>query len=150
MPHSKTKGREIKSVLFEKYILCEEGFGNLYDERGECTGFQLQLRLPYYRGVRFALIDDIQISVDGITYPRESITVTLDGETYTLDEMLTMADYYWRFGQIGTVTVHCRKDFERMIGPDSNRVQVRVGLRVSYCNFSVATAKMVRRTVNHG
>lgn len=35
-------------MLFEKYIICEEGFGNLYDEKGECTGFQLKVRLPYY------------------------------------------------------------------------------------------------------
>ena len=50
-------------MLFEKYIICEDGFGNLYDEKGECTGFQLKVRLPYYRGVRLSLIDDLRITV---------------------------------------------------------------------------------------
>ena len=77
-------------MLFEKYIICEEGFGNLYDEKGECTGFQLKLRLPYYRSVRLSLIDDLKIRVDGKLYPRESITVTLGEDTFTLDQMLTM------------------------------------------------------------
>ena len=67
-------------MLFEKYIICEDGFGNLYDEKGECTGFQLKVRLPYYRGVRLSLIDDLRITVDGKTYPRSSITVTLGRE----------------------------------------------------------------------
>ena len=59
-------------MLFEKYIICEDGFGNLYDEKGECTGFQLKVRLPYYRGVRLSLIDDLRITVDGKTYPLSS------------------------------------------------------------------------------
>ena len=53
LAESKLTGRSANKVLFEKYIICEDGFGNLYDEKGECTGFQLKVRLPYYRGVRF-------------------------------------------------------------------------------------------------
>ena len=137
-------------MLFEKYIICEDGFGNLYDEKGECTGFQLKVRLPYYRGVRLSLIDDLRITVDGKTYPRSSITVTLGVDTFTLDQMLTMWNYYWKFGQIGTVTVHCTKDLERMISSDCNKVEVGIDLRIAYADFNVNTSKMVRRTVNHG
>ena len=137
-------------MLFEKYIICEDGFGNLYDEKGEGTGFQLKVRLPYYRGVRLSLIDDLRITVDGKTYPRSSITVTLGVDTFTLDQMLTMWNYYWKFGQIGTVTVHCTKDFERMISSDCNKVEVGIDLRIAYADFNVNTSKMVRRTVNHG
>ena len=47
LAESKLTGRSANKVLFEKYIICEDGFGNLYDEKGECTGFQLKVRLPY-------------------------------------------------------------------------------------------------------
>ena len=110
----------------------------------------LKLRLPYYRSVRLSLIDDLKIRVDGKLYPRESITVTLGEDTFTLDQMLTMWNYYWKFGQIGTISVHCTKDFERMIISDCNRVEVGVGLRIAYADFNVTTEKMLRRTVNHG
>ena len=108
------------------------------------------MRLPYYRSVRLSLIDDLRITVDGRTYPRSSITVTLGEDTFTLDQMLTMWNYYWKFGQIGTVTVHCTKDFERMISSDCNKVEVGIDLRIAYADFNVNTSKMVRRTVNHG
>ena len=137
-------------MLFEKYVSCEEGFGNLYDEKGTCVGFQFQMRLPYYRSVRLSLIDDITVIVDGRTFPRDSITVTLSEGTFSLDEMLTMADHYWEFGEIGVVTVHCRKDYERMIIPEYNRVDVGIDLRIAYADFRISTGKMLRRTVNHG
>jgi hypothetical protein len=43
--------------------------------------------------------------VDGVSYPREDIRFTLEGDTFTLDEMETVITYRWKFGQFATVTV---------------------------------------------
>jgi len=43
--------------------------------------------------------------VDGEAFKREDIRFTLEGDTFTLDEMETVITYRWKFGQFATVTV---------------------------------------------
>ena len=47
------------------------------------------------------------MNVDGVDEPRENIRLTVNGETFTLDETRTMIDpdYRWEFGDYATVTV---------------------------------------------
>lgn len=69
------------------------------------TGFQFDFRIQYYRGVTLSIIRDIAVNVDGVDYDRKDIRFTLEGDTFTLDEMETVITYRWKFGQFATVTV---------------------------------------------
>ena len=53
------------------------------------SGFTIEARLPYYRGLGLSMIENVAVSVDGEAIPREDITVSLRGRTWTLDEMET-------------------------------------------------------------
>lgn len=50
--------------MFDKMMLCDEGFANVVDN-GETIGFSLLARLPYYRGLGLSMIEDIGLSIDG-------------------------------------------------------------------------------------
>ena len=54
---------------------------------GRVTGFQFQLRNPNYRGVAASLLDGIEVVVDGERVPDHVPLWTLQGRTFTLDEL---------------------------------------------------------------
>jgi hypothetical protein len=116
--------------MFDKYIICEDGFGNVSDG-DKVTGFQLKARLPYYRGLGISMVENLAINVDGVEMPRQAVRVTLHGNTYTLDEMETEYDDRWEFGEVGIVTVE--KPGGLVAG--KHKIEVSPSLRISYLPF---------------
>lgn len=55
--------------MFDKYFICDETFCNL-EEDGKITGFQIGIKVSYYRGVNLAIVDDYEVEVDGQRYPK--------------------------------------------------------------------------------
>lgn len=90
--------------MFEEYMLDNREFCNVRQD-GKATGFQVKIRIPYYRGVCLAMIQDLRIAVDGEAFPRDVLKFTLGDRTYTLDEMKQVTDVNWGFGQFATLTV---------------------------------------------
>ena len=71
------------------------------------VGYEFQFKAQYYRGVTLSIVRDIQVTVDGEKAAPEDIRFTVNGETFTLDEMTTVvdSDYRWEFGEFATVSV---------------------------------------------
>jgi hypothetical protein len=90
--------------MFARHMYNPEGFKNTVLDN-EVIGFQFDMRIQYYRGITLSIIRNIEVEVDGETYPREDIRFTVNGETFTLEEMRTVIDNRWLFGQFATVTV---------------------------------------------
>jgi hypothetical protein len=116
--------------MFDKYIICEDGFRNV-SEAGKVTGFQLKARLPYYRGLGLSMVEKLNIRVDSEDIPRQSIHVTLHGNTYSLDQMETEYNDRWEFGEEGVVTVSKPGG----LAPGRHKVVVAPHLRISYLPF---------------
>lgn len=90
--------------MFERNMYNKESFKNV-EKDGVIIGFQFDFKAQYYRGFTLSILRDIQVSVDEEAYNREDIRFTLEGDTFTLDEMETVITYRWKFGQFATVTV---------------------------------------------
>ena len=90
-----------------RQIYNPEGFKN-FEKDGKTAGFQFQYKAQYYRGITLSIVHDIKVNVDGVDYKREDISMTVNGETFTLDQMLTVvdSDYRWEFGEFATVNVN--------------------------------------------
>lgn len=116
--------------MFDKYIICENGFQNVTSE-GKVTGFQLNARLPYYRGLGISMVEDLSLKVDGETIPRQAIRVTLHGNTYTLEEMEVEYEDRWEFGEEGLLTV----DKPGGLTPGKHKIELSPYLRISYLPF---------------
>lgn len=89
-----------------RQIYNPERFKNI-EKDGSIIGYQFEFKAQYYRGFTLSIIRDIKVNVDGVDEPRENIRLTVNGETFTLDETRTMIDpdYRWEFGDYATVTV---------------------------------------------
>jgi hypothetical protein len=87
-----------------RYMFNPEGFKNV-EVNEKVIGFQFDFKIQYYRGVTLSIIRNIEVNVDGEEFNREDIRFTIEGDTFTLDEMETVITYRWKYGQYATVTV---------------------------------------------
>ncbi len=89
-----------------RQIFNPDGFRNI-EQDGKVVGYEFQFKAQYYRGVTLSIVRDIQVTVDGEKAAPEDIRFTVNGETFTLDEMTTVvdSDYRWEFGEFAKVSV---------------------------------------------
>lgn len=89
-----------------RQIYNPDGFQNI-EADGKTAGFEFQFKAQYYRGITLSIVRDIKVNVDGEEFPRDAVRLTVNGETFTLEEMRTVvdSDYRWEFGDYATVTV---------------------------------------------
>ena len=99
------RGLTLKEVsMAGRPIYNPDGFKNV-EKDGKVCGFQFQFKLQYYRGITLSIIRDIAVTIDGEKIPREDVSLTINGETFTLEECRTVVSplYRWEFGEFGTV-----------------------------------------------
>ncbi|WP_298287539.1 DUF6379 domain-containing protein [Novosphingobium sp.] len=98
-------------------------------------GFAFYGRLPYYRGLGLSMIEDIQITVDGELVPREDVRFHVRGKTYTLDQMETVYDDRWNFGEKAKI-IAMKADG---LSAGDHKIEFAVRMRVSYLPFVPTT-----------
>jgi len=113
--------------MYDKYMIVDEEFKNVLKD-GEVIGFQLGLRLPYYRGVVLSLVGETDLTVDGEVYSPEQITVTLRGSTYPLTELENEPDVKWEFGETGILTMIKPGGLQ----PGEHQVELGQHMKISY------------------
>lgn len=89
-----------------RQIFDPQGYRNI-NKDGKAVGYEFRFKAQYYRGITLSIIRDIQVNVDGEDAAREDISMRVNGEEFTLDEMRTVTDpeYRWEFGEYAAVLV---------------------------------------------
>jgi hypothetical protein len=113
--------------VLEKYMVSNTGFCNAF-EGGKVTGFQVKVRLPYYRGVFLSMIEDFRVTVDGEFFGVDKIRFSYLDKTYTLKELNKASEVHWDFGQWATLIVSKPGG----LAGGMHKVQVGVISRTSY------------------
>ncbi|RIV87746.1 C-glycoside deglycosidase beta subunit domain-containing protein [Aurantiacibacter zhengii] len=112
-----------------------EGSLENYEDGCAVKGVKFLGRLPYYRGLGLSMVEDIQVAIDGQQVPREDVRFQVRGKTYTLDEMETVYDDRWNFGEKATIIALKDGGF----GEGTHTVEFGVRMRVSYLPFVPTT-----------
>lgn len=120
--------------MMDNKMICPEQFENVV-ENGETIGFAFLGRLPYYRGLGLSMIEDIIVSADGEKIAREDVRLSVRGKTYTLDQMETVYDDRWNFGEKARIIA--LKPGGLTLG--NHRIEFGVRMRVSYLPFVPTT-----------
>ena len=111
----------------DRYAIMTRGFKNTLVQ-GHVTGFEVNLRIPYYRGTFLSLVHHLSLSVDGQPVPRESMRIVVCGRTFTLDEMEEADDVRWEFREPATLQVQR----EGGLRPGIHELLLGIVIRKSY------------------
>ena len=90
--------------MLDRELIQNRGIRNVTTD-GVVTGFEFQLRMPNYRGVWGSLIDGVGVSVGELSWDDETPTWTLQGRTFTIDELRASSDVRWQLDEPATITV---------------------------------------------
>lgn len=120
--------------MMDNKMICTELFENVV-EKGEAVGFAFLGRLPYYRGLGLSMIEDIAVSVDGVAIPRSDVRFCVRGKTYTLDQMETVYDDRWNFGEKARIVALKPGG----LAPGPHKIEFAVRMRISYLPFVPTT-----------
>lgn len=122
--------------MFDCYIIHDKGFRNTY-ENGKRTGFVINARINYYRGIPLSMIHDISIIVDGEKFTLDQMTFEWAGRQYTFQEMNEVSDTNWSFGDDLRILVAKPGGLE----PGKKTVEMYLTPRNSYFGTFQAYAK---------
>lgn len=92
--------------MFDQYLICEDGFRNVISETGNLEGFEMKIRIPYYRGVPLSVVDTLTIKVANQIFTNEQIRFTVASGSFMLSEMSTVADRRWNFDEAATLKIY--------------------------------------------
>jgi hypothetical protein len=120
--------------MMDNKMIVEGSLANV-TENGAVTGFSFLGRLPYYRGLGLSMVEDIAVEVDGEAMARADVRFTVRGRTYTLDQMETVYDDRWNFGEKALISVVKAGG----LGDGTHKVSFAVRMRVSYLPFVPTT-----------
>ena len=114
--------------MFDNNVFIEGTCRNVIAEN-RIIGYELQTHITYYRGIPLSMVNNIRVTADGIEAPREAIRCTVDGsDWFTLDEMQTVTEHKWEFGEPMTVRVLQ----ENGLAPGSHEIDLNVIVRTAY------------------
>ncbi|MFG1609815.1 DUF6379 domain-containing protein [Actinoplanes sp. NPDC049265] len=89
--------------MFDRYIIVNDSLRAT--QSGESvTGFAVDLRLPYYRGLWLSAVT-VSVHVDGEEIAPETASLTVHGNTYPLDRLSEVSEDRWPFDEAATFSV---------------------------------------------
>ncbi|BDZ46122.1 C-glycoside deglycosidase beta subunit domain-containing protein [Naasia aerilata] len=88
----------------------------------------ITVRMPWYRALPLSSVSAVEFRIDGVQVPPETVTFTVEGRTYRLDELPFKTDDWW-FVLDSAVLEGAKPNV-----PDagSHEVQVAIGLYIPY------------------
>ncbi len=113
--------------MYEKYMICTRDFCNVL-QSSQATGFQVKIRINYYRGCYLSMIDALRLVVDGEEFPNDKIAFTYRNRTYTFAELARATSDRWFFGDPATLTISKPGGLK----PGMHTVQLGLFIRNSY------------------
>jgi len=85
-------------------IIQEKTLKNYY-VNGKVCGFQLDVRLGYYRGHYLSVIDELDITVDGEAFAQADIIFCLNGKEFGVPELKHQFSEFWTILTPATILV---------------------------------------------
>ena len=90
--------------MLNRDIIQHRGFTNTVED-GKVVGFQLEVRNPNYRGLASSLVDGIDVTVDGRTFPHTDTRIVLQGREFDLASLRASTGARWSLDEAAVVKV---------------------------------------------
>jgi hypothetical protein len=101
------------------------------------------VRMPWYRALPMSSVADMNIEIDGQQVDPSSITWTVEGKTYTQQQLPDSYQDWWFVQDTAYMTGELA-DAEKLVGKDA-KVTVVLGLYIPYINAGAGILKIVEK-----
>ena len=91
--------------MLEQEVIQTTGFRNVKKE-GKITGFNVPIRLTWYRGAWLSLLRPATVIVDGEKFEGDQITWIISGNTYAQTDLEKYPDIQWPRTEAAILTVN--------------------------------------------
>ncbi|WP_412990381.1 DUF6379 domain-containing protein [Pediococcus siamensis] len=109
--------------MLEKELVQARGFKNTTSEDGTITGFQVRVRLLYYRGIWLSQLRPGDVTVDGTKYSADTIKWKFGNKLYTVGELSQTGDVMWNL--LEPATLFIKQDGGLKVGYHNIKVDYR-------------------------
>jgi hypothetical protein len=113
--------------MLESPVIQSRGFRNVGDGV-KLTGFQVAVRLDYYRGVWASQLRPVTVTVDGESYENDRITWTIAGKTVAQDELAERTEVHWNSMDPAYLTISKAGGLE----PGIHEIELLIQFSASY------------------
>lgn len=79
---------------FENLVIDENNFYNL-KMNNNVIGFNLDLRINYYRGLPLSCLKKLSVTVDGEVIPKHLILFCINGKKFSTEQIPQLFAEYW-------------------------------------------------------
>jgi sugar phosphate isomerase/epimerase len=122
----------VRPAVEDAACLSSRGYKNRKNEKGEITGVEVYARSDYYRGVPLCLVENVELTIDGVHYGPDKISFEIDGEVFTFAQMATVTAFYWNYGHLAAVIVDLPGGLDERV---KHKVYFKYSLRTYYLPF---------------
>ncbi len=125
--------------MYETHLLTDVDCRSMW-EHGKKTGYCVNIRINYYRGLPISCVDEISLEVDGEKIAPEDMSVQLHGYEFPYPFILSdnaPTDIYWRHGELMRVIIHRPGGIRQ----GRHHVKLTLGTRRSYTPTMVDTCE---------
>lgn len=86
------------ALLNQKYMLPVDKIHEVYDD-GNVVGIECSLLISLYHGSPLSMIHSIKVKYDMLEFENDPMKFTVNGHTYSFEEMKTMSTMFWEYGE---------------------------------------------------
>lgn len=122
---------------FEKRVVRPDGFYNIA-LNGNQVGFNVDLRINYYRGLPLSSVQKVVLTVDGKEIPEYLTLFELNGKYFTIKELPKIYTEYW-----GIKTPAHLRVFNGGLPEGEYDIKVRIEYKSPYMKFGPGVYGMI-------
>jgi hypothetical protein len=112
----------------DPYVIMGTGFKNTVDKGGTASGYQFDIRVPYYRSIFLSAVHSLDVAVDGEAIAATDMRITVAGKTFSIAQMYEADSVRWGFGDAATLQVRKAGGLK----PGVHTLKVGIVIRKSY------------------
>ena len=114
---------------FEDRVIRSDGFYKIL-LNGKEAGFNLDLRLNYYRGLPLSSVETLELTIDGKKIPETNMFAELNGKVFSIGHLKELFMEYW-----GIKSVMHLRVYNYNLAPGAHDVELTLLLRRPYMMF---------------
>jgi hypothetical protein len=99
--------------MYQHHTILPGGLANIADRDGTVTGFRVQVRIGFPRGMPLSMVEGFEVYVDHDNGPATDavhaaptdVLFRLRGRTYRIDDLADIVDQRWEMGEVAELLI---------------------------------------------